>query len=146
MIKQLTPADIDNFKAMLQVFENVFEMTGFNTPADAHLKDLLSQPNFLVFVAIHRGQMIGGLTAHILPSYYRTAPSVYIYDLAIKTEHQRKGFGKMLLEAVRSHARNSGYADVFVQAEGADTHALDFYRATGGEAQQVVHFTYNINS
>ena len=38
--------------------------------------------------------------------------------------------------------RQKGVAEVFVAASEEDTHALDFYRSTGGAAEKVVHFTY----
>jgi aminoglycoside 3-N-acetyltransferase I len=145
MIKQLTAADISNFKEMLLLFEDVFEMTDFKMPSDTYLQALLTRADFLAFAAIHRGIIVGGITAHVLHSYYYQSAEVYIYDLAIKTEHQRKGFGKMLLEAVKSYCKQNNYNAIFVQADEADQHALDFYRSTGGHAVKVVHYTYPAN-
>ncbi len=145
MIKQLNADDVSNFKEMLLLFEDVFEMTGFTMPSDPYLQNLLRNADFIVFTAIHRGEVVAGITAYILHSYYHQSAEVYIYDLAVKAKYQRKGFGKMLLEAVKSYCKQHKYTEVFVQADETDDYALDFYRATGGHPEKVVHFTYPIN-
>jgi ribosomal protein S18 acetylase RimI-like enzyme len=87
-------------------------------------------------------EIIGGITGHILPSTYFTTPEVYLFDLAVKTEHQRKGIGTGLIESFNQYCLLQGYRDVFVQADSEDDHAIDFYRKTGGQETSVVHFTY----
>jgi aminoglycoside 3-N-acetyltransferase I len=86
--------------------------------------------------------VVGGLTAHILPSYYSSSSEVYLYDLAVKTSFQRKGIGKKLLLALTAYCRENNYKAFFVQADEADSHALEFYSATGGSPEKVVHFNY----
>lgn len=145
MIKQLAANDVSTFKELLLLFEDVFEMATFSMPSDTYLQNLLRNTDFLVFTAIHRGEVVGGITAYVLHSYYHQSAEVYIYDLAINRASQRKGFGKMLLEAVKSYCKQNNYKEVFVQADEIDLHALDFYTATGGRAERVVHYTYPIN-
>ena len=141
-IKQLAPGDFDEFIQMLQLFEEVFEMKALQLPPEKHLKKLLRSKNFIVFIALHENVVIGGLTAHILPSYYSSSSEVYLYDLAVKTSFQWKGTGKKLLLALTGYCRQNNYKAFFVQADAADVHALEFYRATGGSPQKVVHFNY----
>ena len=127
---------------MLTLFEQVFEMKDFKMPGEKHLKKLLGSKNFVVFIALDENVVIGGLTAHILPSYYSESSEVYIYDLAVKTNFQRKGIGKKLLLALTAYCRENNYKAFFVQADEADGHALEFYSATGGLPEKVVHFNY----
>ena len=91
------------------------------------------------------GRVAGGLTSYLLQQYYSQSPLVYIYDLAVKTELQRKGIGKMLISGIAEYCKERGVAEVFVQADEADDYALDFYRSTGGIAEKVVHFVYPLN-
>ena len=145
-IKQLTAGDIAEFVQMLRLFENVFEMQDFQMPGEGHLTSLLARKDFIVFTAQYENTTVGGLTAHILPSYYSESSEVYIYDLAVKTTFQRKGIGKRLLLSLTEYCSLHGYKEFFVQADEPDTHALEFYRSTGGTAEKVVHFYYKVNS
>jgi len=77
-----------------------------------------------------------------LRQYYSTSPLVYIYDLAVAPEYQRKGIGKMLITEIQSYCKDIGVEEVFVQADVADDYALDFYRSTGARGEDVVHFYY----
>ena len=141
-IKKLSREDLNLFKELILLFEDVFEMKDFRAPGDRHLLKVLSTSGFFVFVASANGKVVGGLTAYTLEQYYSTRPLVYIYDLAVATQLQRKGIGSMLMSAITSHCREMGMEEVFVQADDVDLHALEFYRHTGGNAESVVHFTY----
>ena len=144
-IKKLGSRDIDLFQSLISVFEDVFEMKSFIMPSKEYLQQLLQKDSFFVFVALLEGKVVGGLTAYLLQQYYSQSTLVYIYDLAVKSELQRKGIGKMLISGITNHCKEKGIAEVFVQADEADDYALDFYRSTGGIAQKVVHFVYPLN-
>jgi len=143
-IDLLTPSDTSKFTTLIRLFEEVFEMQGFTFPGDDYLKKLLQQDNFLVFIAMHENEVVGGLTAHILPSYYSESSEGYIYDIVVKPAFQRQGIGKKLITAFTGHCRSKGYSAIFVQADEADAHALDFYRSIGATPQNVVHFNFRI--
>jgi aminoglycoside 3-N-acetyltransferase I len=146
-IKKLTHQDIDEFIALIRVFEEVFEMENFVMPHQEHLRKVLLKPDFIVFVAIMDDQVIGGLTTYVLEQYYAEKPLAYIYDLAVKANYQRQGIGKQLIAGVTNYCREKGFEEVFVQADKVDDYALDFYRSTGVTAEeQVVHFYYTLHS
>jgi aminoglycoside 3-N-acetyltransferase I len=141
-IYKLQEKDISKFKELIRLFENVFEMKDFIMPGKEHLERLLSQDTFFVFVAILKDEVVGGLTAYTLQQYYSEKALVYIYDLAVKTELQRKGIGKELVSAITSYCRQRNIEEVFVQADEVDDYALDFYRSTGATEEKVRHFYY----
>jgi len=145
-IKKLGNEDIEQFKELIRVFENVFEMENFTMVPDSHLQQLLQKKEFMVFIALSENQVVGGLTAYTLQQYYSTSSLVYVYDLAVKNELQRKGIGKKLMQAITAYCKKNGIREVFVQADAADDYALDFYRSTGARAEKVVHFTYPLNT
>jgi aminoglycoside 3-N-acetyltransferase I len=68
---------------------------------------------------------------------------IFIYDIAVRSEHQRMGIGRRLMEELRAQAAGMGIRDLFVPADNEDVHALDFYRALGGEAAPVTIFTFS---
>jgi aminoglycoside 3-N-acetyltransferase I len=143
-IKELSGDDIVLFTDMLELFGEVFDMQDYQIPGKSYLEKLLNNPAFIAFVAIGNGRVLGGLTGHVLPSYYAESSEFYIYDLAVKTAYQRQGVGKKLMAAVAAFCREQNYAEYFVQADEPDQHALEFYRSTGGRAEKVVHFCYEV--
>lgn len=145
-IKKLGHYDLNYFKDLIRVFEDVFEMEKFTIPDDDYLQQLLEKDSFLVFVALSEDKVVGGLTAYILPQYYSVRPLVYIYDLAVKTNYQRQGIGSILIDGITNYCRETGMEEVFVQADEEDGYALEFYHSTGATAEKVVHFYYLLNS
>ena len=144
-IEKLNHSDIDKFTALIRVFEDVFEMKNFKMPDEIYLQQLLKRDDFFVFVALHDNNVVGGLTSYIMQQYYSKSPLVYIFDLAVKTQHQRQGIGKMLIAGNNIYCKDIGAEAVMVQADEVDDHAVEFYRSTGATAQKVIHFDYLIN-
>ena len=142
LVKRLAPSELDKFVALIQVFEEVFEMKGFQMPGEQYLQIQLAKDDFYVFVAMLEEKVVGGLTAYTLVQYYSERPLVYIYDLAVLDRYQRRGIGRKLMDEITAYCKESGVEEVFVQADQEDQHAIDFYQATGGIAEQVVHFYY----
>ena len=145
-IKKLSSGDIDKFKELIRLFEDVFNMKNFQMPGQIHLRELLGKESFFVFIALANNQVVGGLTSYLLQQYYSESRSAYIYDLAVKTEFQRQGIGKMLISEIISHCNKIGIKEVFVQADEEDVHAIEFYQSTGAIGQKVVHFNYPLDN
>lgn len=143
--RKLTSSDIDWLTSLIGVYETVFEMQAFHLPEASYLQTLLDNEQVIFYVACdEEGKVIGGLTAYMLPSVYYAASEVYIYDLAVEVEWQRKGVGRGLIETLNAHCKKLGCKFVFVQADQVDQHAIDFYRSTGGIQEDVVHFDYRL--
>lgn len=134
---------LQDFQALLGVFEDVFEMEKFTIPSDAHLLNLLNNKHFFAVVAKSESKVIAGLTAYVLEQYYAEKPVAYIHDLAVMTLYQRKGIGRKLIAFTNEHCRERGFDEVFVQAETEDDYAVNFYRSTRPtEELEAVHFSY----
>ena len=145
-ISKLSTTDIDKFIKLIRVFEDVFEMENFIMPNKGHLSHVLAKPDFFVFVAMDKGEIIGGLTVYTLQQYYSVKPLAYIYDLAVLSSFQRQGVGSKLIAEVNKHCHENGYEEVFVQADKVDDYAVDFYRSTKPTAEEdVFHFSYELN-
>jgi aminoglycoside 3-N-acetyltransferase I len=145
-IKLLSKQDIYKFKELIQLFEDVFEMESFHMPDDIYLQQLLGNNRFFVFVALSDNNIVGGLTAYTLQQYYSKLPLVYIYDVAIKTEFQRQGIGRMLITSITKYCQEIGVEEVFVQADEVDDYAIEFYTSTGARNEKVRHFYYPLNT
>jgi ribosomal protein S18 acetylase RimI-like enzyme len=142
--KKLETGDLDHLTELIKVYEEVFEMEDFALPAAQYLQSLLERETICFYAAILDKKVGGGLTAHVLPSTYFPSSEVYIYDLAVRTKFQRKGIGRKLINSLKEYCAGLRLKEVFVQADLEDRHALDFYRATGGIAENVVHFSYEL--
>lgn len=141
---KLEPTHLEYLIQLLSVYETEFGMMDFRFPGDIHLLRLLYNKNIVFYVAICDNKVVGGLTAHTLPSVYSEAGEVYVYDLAVKAAFQRKGIASQLLTELKKDCAALGYKEVFVQADIEDQHAVDFYRATGGKEERVLHYSYSL--
>jgi aminoglycoside 3-N-acetyltransferase I len=64
-----------------------------------------------------------------------------IYDVAVRSDYQRRGIGRGLISLLRAHATEAGIDAAFVPADNEDEHALDFYSALGAEPTSLTFFT-----
>lgn len=145
--RKLNPTDINDFLDLITVFKEVFEWKDIILPGTKHQQGLLNNSNFLVFVATADKKIVGGLTVYVLDKYDTEKPSAYIYDLAVVTNLQRKGIGKLLIKAVNDYCRKNGFHEVFVQAETDDIQAVNFYRTTPISSElKATHFIYSFDN
>ncbi|WP_338814270.1 GNAT family N-acetyltransferase [Bernardetia sp. Wsw4-3y2] len=146
--QKLTNQDLPLLKELIQIFEVVFEMEDFVLPNDTHLQSLLDNESMIFWVVMleeHKTKkVIGGLRGYILPSVYYASSEMYLYDLGVHLNFQRKGIGTKLMENLKEYSKNLGYKELFVQADLEDEHAIDFYKKTGGKAADVIHFSYEL--
>lgn len=133
------PVAADMFAMMVAVFD---EGDACEPPDLEYVRGLLARPDFFAVAAIEGGTVIGGVTGHVLPMTRSRSSELFIYDLAVRRDRQRRGVGRALVETLRSLAAAQGIATSFVAADDEDTHALSFYRQLGGEAAPVTMFTF----
>ncbi len=119
----------------------VFEEAG-QPLSDGYLDRLLAREEFWALAALDGEQIVGGVTAHVLPMTSTETSELFIYDVAVRRDRQRSGVGRRLIADLRDRAAAAGIEALFVPADNDDTHALDFYRALGGVASPVTLFTF----
>lgn len=130
----------DMFAMMAAVFaEDAEPLT------DGYLDWLLDRDSFWAIAAFAGDDIVGGITAHTLPMTRSPSSEVFIYDLAVRQDHQRQGVGSRLVLELREAAVAAGFGEVFVSADNEDKHALDFYRAQGAAASPVTFFTWALS-
>ena len=142
-IKRLTKENIYEFKSLIHLFNIVFEEES-KIGSEANSLSLLNNKAFVALAAVDGETVVGGLTAYELPMYYSDNSEIFLYDLAVSPDHQRMGVGKELLHGLKEHCRAKGIKTFFVMAHEEDAHAIEFYRATGGKAEKVVNFVYDM--
>jgi aminoglycoside 3-N-acetyltransferase I len=140
-IQRLGPGDDAAAKKLFATMVEVFEERALPS-SDAHVAELLASDGFWALAVMFGDEIVGGLTAHTLPMTRSASREVFIYDIAVRRDHQRRGVGRLLVTQLRELARDHGIDDLFVAADNEDTHALEFYRALGGAASAVTLFSF----
>jgi len=140
-IRRLTAREVelarDTFVMMAEVFEEPTSPVGVQ-----YVSSLLSRQDFWALAALEGGAVVGGLTAHALPLTRAEATELFIYDIAVRADRQRRGIGRALMNKLFTLGKDAGIRVSFVPAENEDSHALDFYRSVGGEPTEVTFFTF----
>ncbi len=139
MIKKLE--NIEELKELVATFSLAFE-SEYNT-TDSYLSPMLENTSCIILGAVAEGRIVGGLVAFEMTPIHGTK-ELYIYDIAVHPEFQKRGLGKKLMEAIKEEARTQGVGAIFVEAESEDEGAVAFYRAIGGEEVAVNHFNFNL--
>jgi len=140
-IIQLTAADIALARRTFELLVRVFD----EEPAplgDAYLRTLLARPDFWALAARVGDEVVGGLTAHVLPMTRAETSELFLYDLGVRADWRRRGVGRALIDALRDIGARAGIGVVFVPADVDDIGARDFYRALGGAGAPAEIFTF----
>ena len=106
---RLQPGDRELARALFALMAEVFDEPR-EALSDQYLDGLLAREDFWALAAFDGDQIIGGVTAHSLPMTNTEAVEVFIYDLAVRHDHHRKGVGRHLVTELRNSAAASGIA------------------------------------
>jgi aminoglycoside 3-N-acetyltransferase I len=132
-IRRLDAADLTAMRAVNALFADVFEDEAAyqsQPPGDAYLAGFLQSQDHIVLAASRDDVVVGGLVAYVLHKFEMERREVYVYDLAVSTEHQGQGIGRSLIETLQGIGRDLGAYVVFVQADEGDD-AVNFYESLG---------------
>ncbi|XUW99539.1 MAG: AAC(3)-I family aminoglycoside N-acetyltransferase [Dehalogenimonas sp.] len=144
--KRLTPIDVPDLKTLLRVFGEAFEEpTTYqgNVPSDDYLRRILDKPDFIVMVALHEREVVGGLAAYVLEKFEQERKEVYLYDLAVSAEYRRQGIATALINNLKLTAKEIGAYIIFVQADKGDEPAIELYKSLG-KGEETRNFDINI--
>jgi aminoglycoside 3-N-acetyltransferase I len=108
-------------------------------PSVGYVRGLLEDETFIALAVVAEGEVLGGLVAYELRKFEQERSEIYIYDLAVRVDHRRKGVATTLIEELRAIARSRGAWVIFVQADRGDTPAIKLYESFGAR-ERVYHF------
>lgn len=134
--------DVALAEKLLLLFQEAFQTESVAPPREPYLTKLLANPDFIACVALRENEVVGGVTAYELPMIHAERSELFIYDLAVQPAFQRKGVATRLLETLKEYGRQKGIGQLFVAANEEDAHAINFYLASRGNPENVLHFTF----
>jgi aminoglycoside 3-N-acetyltransferase I len=148
--KELQVIKLDNgdvliLQKLILLFQEMFKIENPAHTKESYLEGLLENNCFIALVTIYENEIVGGLTAYELPMYYSEYSEIFIYDLAVKPEFRRRGFGKKLLSTLKEYCMTNGIRTFFAEAHEKDKYTVNFYHSTGGNSEKVVHFNYQVH-
>jgi aminoglycoside 3-N-acetyltransferase I len=146
-VERLGPADLHGMKQVNRLFLEVFGDEAYHGPGpgDGHLERLLADDKFIALAAWADGEMTGALAAYELVKYETERSEIYIYDLAVREAHRRRGIATALIEALKPIARRKGAWVIYVQADPPDAPAVALYDKLGTR-EEVFHFDIEVDA
>ena len=140
-VRRLVHEDVAAARTMFAMMARVFEEDDEPLGED-YLGYLLGREDFWALAAFMGPDIVAGLTAHTLPMTRSHSSELFIYDLAVRQDHQRQGIASRLVLELQTTAAAAGIHEIFVAADNEDRHALEFYRALGATASPVTIYTF----
>jgi len=140
--RHLSAHDLPIMKGLLATFGEAFgegDTYQGAVPSDDYLGRLLGKPHFIALAALDGEEVVGGLAAYELEKFERARSEIYIYDLAVRESHRRRGVATALIRALQQLAKDRGAYVIFVQADQGDEPAIALYESLGTR-QDVHHF------
>jgi aminoglycoside 3-N-acetyltransferase I len=141
-IRRLTSADVEQMRAMLDIFGVAFDDVdtySSKQPSEEYLRDLLDRDDFISLASFIGSRVVGGLAAYVLPKFEQARKEIYIYDLAVAEGHRRRGIATALIEELKRIAAALGAYVIYVQADYGDDPAIALYSKVGIR-EDVMHF------
>ena len=145
-VHELTRNDIDLFRELLAVMGKAFGEPDTYTnaqPDTDYLRRLLGGDQLIALAAVQDGAVVGGLVAYDLPKFEQARREIYLYDLAVASEHRRKGVATALINKLRRIGKARGAYVIFVQADPPDLPAIALYDKLGTR-EAVFHFDIDV--
>jgi aminoglycoside 3-N-acetyltransferase I len=147
-IRLLGPDDVSIMEGLLTIFGEAFDEPdtyGSARPSPDYLRRLLGGDSFIALAALKSGEVIGGLAAYELRKFEQARSEIYIYDLAVASQHRRRGIATALILELKRIAAVRGAYVIFVQADRGDTPAIQLYSKLGLR-EDVLHFDITVRS
>jgi len=142
LTRRLGAGDRDLARATFAMMAEVFDEPRRALPDD-YVDVLLARADFWAFAALEADAPVGGITAHVLPMTRSPSRELFVYDIAVREDRQRRGVGRTMLVELIAQAATAGIGSVFVAVADEDVHAMDFYRAVGGAESPVTMFSFD---
>ncbi len=117
---------------VVSLWREVFpDAPAHNVPEEDILRKLEVQPE-LFLVALDEGELVGSAVAGY------DGHRGWVYYLAVKPDHTRKGIGSALMERVEQELKKLGCPKLNIQVRESNKQVVSFYRKLGFEVEELI--------
>jgi GNAT superfamily N-acetyltransferase len=133
-IREAVPDEVER---VLGMYEWLFAVPGSVPPrwdperAREAIGEAIADPSSAVYVAEHRGELLGLCTAYLELNSVRFGPRCWVEDLAVSPEYRSRGVGKDLLDRAKQWARERGASHLELDSAESRQDAHRFYEREG---------------
>ena len=125
------PFDKSDLQAVIDLWKDCGLVVPWNDPVKDINRKLKVDPDlFLV------GELAGEIVASVMGGY--EGHRGWINYLAVSPRHQRKGYGRLIMEVVELAMRQKGCPKINLQIRGSNTEMASFYQAIGYEIKDAI--------
>jgi ribosomal protein S18 acetylase RimI-like enzyme len=125
------PFDKSDQPAVIDLWIDCGLVVPWNDPVKDIERKLKVDPDlFLV------GELDGEIVASVMGGY--EGHRGWINYLAVSPRHQRKGYGRLIMEAVELAIAQKGCPKINLQIRGSNTDIASFYQAIGYDIENVI--------
>jgi aminoglycoside 6'-N-acetyltransferase I len=130
-----------NLDALQRVAENVFD----ERIDDRWSRRFLDDPSHHMLLAIDDGVVVGMASAvdYVHPD---KAPQFWINEIGVAPSHQRRGIGRMLLDALLAHGKALGCTEAWLGTEHDNVAARALYESAGSSPEPFVLYSFPLNT
>jgi aminoglycoside 6'-N-acetyltransferase I len=117
----------------------------FDAPVQERLaREFLADARHHLAVAIDDGVVVGMASAvdYVHPD---KAPQLWINEVGVAPTHQRRGIGRLLLEALLEHGRALGCTEAWLGTEEDNVAARRLYESAGGRAEPFILYSFPLD-
>jgi ribosomal protein S18 acetylase RimI-like enzyme len=136
---EIRPFELSDEAAIIALWERCGLTRPWNDPRKDIRRKLRVRPDlFLV------GVLEGEVVATVMAGY--EGHRGWINYLGVAPEHQRKGFGKILMGEAERRLREAGCPKINLQVRSTNTGVIEFYRRLGYVIDEVVSMGKRLES
>ena len=128
---KIRPFEIEDQTAVIELWQACALVVPWNDPAkDIARKMKVDADLFLV------GESDGEIVATVMGGY--EGHRGWINYLAVSPRHQRKGYGRQIMEFVEQKIQLKGCPKINLQIRGSNTQAIAFYESIGYDVENAI--------
>lgn len=135
-------ATVDDIAIVAEMAAQVWETDA--APLVEEFKDFLADEESAVFLCREGGEAVGFAQCQLRHDYVEgteTSPVGYLEGIFVKADHRQKSYGKQLLSACESWAKEQGCTEFASDCELENTTSFLFHMAAGfQEANRIICF------
>ena len=110
-----------------------------NDTAHARLLEFVENKRFLGYTLWESDELIGAIFCHVKTFY--SGNEIFIEEMWISPDYQRKGCGKLLMDGVEKYAKENGITSIALLT-GKDKPAFNFYKKLDYNHLEFLAFMY----